>query len=330
MQRLQAWYDPSTGLYRTTGWWNSANAMTTLATYARLTGARTYDGVFAQTLTAAQRTSTGFLNDYYDDEGWWALAWIDAYDLTGDESYLAMANAIFADMAKGWDETCGGGIWWSKERKYKNAIANELFLSVAAHLARRAKNAAASAADLEWALREWRWFAGSGMIDGEHLVNDGLDAACKNNHATAWTYNQGVILGGLAELHATTQDDALLAEARAIAHAVLSSSTLVDGAGILHEPCEPECGGDGTQFKGIFVRNLARLNREEPAKEYAAFTRKNAASIRAGMTAPEFAIGVRWSAPYGTVNASTESSGLDALLAEATMRQARSGAKPQR
>ena len=46
-----------------------------------------------------------FLNDYYDDEGWWANAWIRAYDLTGNTNFLNMAKTIFSDLTTGWDST---------------------------------------------------------------------------------------------------------------------------------------------------------------------------------------------------------------------------------
>lgn len=315
MQKLQAWYDPESGLYKTTGWWNSANAITTLADYSRATGDQQYVSVFANTFSAAQHTSAGFLNNFYDDEGWWALAWIDVYDLTLDGRYLKMADAIFEDMSKGWDDTCAGGIWWSKDRDYKNAIANELFLSVAAHLMARAQNTEQRAHYRDWALREWQWFSQSGMINSDHLVNDGLDAHCKNNHGITWSYNQGVILGGLAELHGQEQDAALLSEANAIAAATLSSPALTDAHGILHDSCEPNCGGDGTQFKGIFARNLADLHKVSPALRYKAFLIANADSIWNGMRVQEQGIGVAWAPPYGTVNASTQSSGEDALVA---------------
>jgi predicted alpha-1,6-mannanase (GH76 family) len=320
MQRLQAWYDPATGLYRTTGWWNSANAITTLADYSRITGDKQYEGVFSNTFSTAQHTSAGFLNNFYDDEGWWALAWIDAYDLTRDERYQKMAEAIFQDMAKGWDDTCSGGIWWSKDRKYKNAIANELFLSVAAHLLAREKNTSRRSYYLDWANREWQWFSHSGMINSSHLINDGLDAHCANNHKTTWTYNQGVILGGLSELYKQTRDSTLLSEANAIAAAALSSPVLTDAQGILHDPCEPNCGGDGSQFKGIFVRNLAALYKISPAPNYKTFLLANADSIWSGMHPPEYGIGVAWTAPYGTINASTQSSGEDALVAAASVK----------
>ena len=89
-------------------------------------------------------------------------------DPRGDEGgrYLATSKAIFADMTTGWDDTCGGGIWWRKDRHYKNAIANELFLSVAAKLALHTKGKE-RAGYLDWAEREWTWFAQTGMINAK-------------------------------------------------------------------------------------------------------------------------------------------------------------------
>src|SRR5215469_15003171 len=136
---LQQWYLPTTGLYTApTGWWNAANSITALANYERITGSRSYDSVLANTFRTAQSAHPNFVNNYYDDDGWWALAWIDAYDLTGNREYLQMAETIFTTMTGGWDDSvCGGGVWWSTAKKYKNAIPNELFLTIAAKLANR-------------------------------------------------------------------------------------------------------------------------------------------------------------------------------------------------
>jgi predicted alpha-1,6-mannanase (GH76 family) len=311
---LQAWYDENTGLYQTTGWWNSANAITVLADYERVARVHQYDSVFANTLVAAQRKAPGFLNNFYDDEGWWALAWIDVYDLTGDRRYLMAAQSIFADMSEGWDETCSGGIWWSKDRKYKNAIANELFLSVAAHLANRADSQGREHY-LEWAQKEWEWFLHSSMINANHLVNDGLTAGCLNNGQATWSYNQGVILGGLAELYKANHDSALLAQAHAIASAAIKG--LRDAHGVLHDSCEPNCGGDGTQFKGIFVRNLSALDAGAPQLQYEKFIFANADSLWSGAHPPSYLLGEVWAAPFGKANASTQSSALDALVSAA-------------
>ncbi|MGH9588556.1 MAG: glycoside hydrolase family 76 protein [Acidobacteriaceae bacterium] len=314
IKALQRWYNPHTGLYRTTGWWNSANAITTLADYSRAAHTKKFNSVFKNTFKAAQKTSPGFINQYYDDEGWWALAWIDAYDLTHHQQYLNMSESIFADMAGGWSTECSGGIWWSKKRNYKNAIANELFLSVAAHLANRAATAQERSVYLAWANREWQWFSHTGMINSHHLINDGLDAHCRNNGRTTWTYNQGVILGGLAELNRANHDQSLIDEAQSIASATLSDPELVKN-GILHEPCEPNCGADGSQFKGIFVRNLGELDQISRSPQFEKFIQRNADSIWSGAHPPAYRLGLIWSAPYGTANASTQSSAADTLAA---------------
>ncbi len=335
VKTLQTWYDPSTGLYKTTGWWNSANAITVLVDYARVSKSTEYNPVLANTFAAAQKTAdperktqapktrAGFLNKYLDDEGWWALAWIDAYDLTKNKDYLAMGESIFADMATEWDDTCGGGIWWSKDNKYKNAIANELFLSVAAHLANRTSGSRRKQY-LGWGNREWKWFEATGMINAKGLINDGLNiagtgatASCTNNGRTTWTYNQGVVLGGLVELAAADHDPDLKAAAQKIGTAAVTQ--LVDPNGILHDPCEPKCGADGVQFKGIFVRNLALLDKAHPDPAYESFLDKNANTLWKNAQGPNFQLSERWSGPFDSANAASQTSALDALVAAARL-----------
>jgi predicted alpha-1,6-mannanase (GH76 family) len=310
IESLQKWYVEETGLWRTTGWWNSANAITVLVDYSRVSGSDVAKSAIENTF--ARNASGKFLNEFYDDEGWWALAWIDAYQWSHDQRYLAMAEQIFADMAGGWDDTCGGGIWWRKDRRYKNAIANELFLSVAAHLANAERDPARRPAYLDWAKREWKWFAGSGMINARGLINDGLTGTCQNNGRNTWSYNQGVILGGLAGLAAASGDAALLERAQAIALAAIGQ--LTDQDGILHDSCEPKCGADGVQFKGIFARNLGVLNAASPAPRFLTFLETNAARICKVQT-EDHRFGVLWSAPSDAVNAATQVSALDAIVA---------------
>lgn len=320
---LQGWYIPATGLYQTTGWWNAANAITALVDFSRIQKTKQFEPILEHTFTEAQKTGKNYLNDFYDDEGWWALAWIDAYDLTGKKQYLAMAETIFADMAASWDNTCGGGIWWSKERKYKNAIANELFLSVAAHLANRDK--AQRAFYQEWANREWSWFSQSGMINSSNLINDGLTIgastnggpACTNNGQNTWSYNQGVVLGGLVELSKRNHDPALLQSASKIATAAIKG--LSDSSGVMHDTCEPKCGADGVQFKGIFVRNLVVLQKAAPQNSYLTFVDTNADSIWNSARGPNFQLGQVWSGPFVEGDAASQTSALDALIAAASL-----------
>jgi predicted alpha-1,6-mannanase (GH76 family) len=314
LKTLQAWYAEDTGLWKTTNWWNAANALTAIDGYAKLRAEPDFRSVIANTFE--RNSAKNFLNDYYDDEGWWALGWAGAYEVTHEARYLAMAETIFSDMTRGWDDSvCGGGIWWSKTRRYKNAIANELFLSVAAKLAELTADPQKKAGYLDWAQREWKWFEGSGMINGLNLVNDGLDAACHNNHRTTWSYNQGVILGGLTMLSRESGDAKLLAVAQAIALSAVGRLTDVDG--ILHDPCEPaRCGNDAPQFKGIFARNLAALNAAAPLPGFRAFLRRNAESVWKNRDA-EGRFGVVWSGPSELKTAATQVSALDALIGAA-------------
>ncbi len=306
-------YNRDTGLFNTTGWWNSANAITALTDEARLTHDSAVPPVLSNTFTQAPHRFPNFLNEFYDDEGWWALAWIDAYDLTHDKRYLNAAKLIFTDMSGGWDQTCGGGIWWKKDRHYKNAIANELFLQVAAKLALHAHRSERKRY-LDWASRDWQWISASGMINADGLVNDGLDNSCHNNGRTTWSYNQGVILGGLTALSRAQKRPDLLEPASRIATAAITH--LADANGILHDPCEPECGEDGVQFKGIFSRNLAQLQNALPNSSFAQFLENNANSVWSTDRTADNRFSTVWSGPATADNAGAQASALDALNAD--------------
>lgn len=310
---LQRWYSPRTGRWRTTGWWNAANALTAVIAYTQHTGDRTHAGIIGTTFAAARRRHADFINSFYDDNGWWALAWVAAYDLTGDSRYLAAARTIFAHNTGGWDGTCRGGLWWNRARKYKNAITNELFLTLAARLHQRVPGDANYRA---WALRAWDWFHGSGLIGPGGLVSDGLTPACASNGGTTWTYNQGVILGGLAALYEITGDRAYLAQGESIAGAALS--TLASPQGILTEPCEAAaggCDGDATQFKGIFVRNLGDFYARSPRPAFRTFILGNASSIWDSNRSSGDRFGLHWAGPFDQADASRQASALDALNA---------------
>ncbi|KAL4862736.1 hypothetical protein BDV12DRAFT_202766 [Aspergillus spectabilis] len=270
-----------------------------------------------------------WLDGSYDDDAWWGLAWVAAYDVTGQEDYLDLAEGIFYHLSNAWPSKCGnGGIDSDYTHVYVGAIANELFLALAAQLANRIPSN--STYYLDWAKRQWSWFEDSGLINENHTINDGLTNDCKNNGGTVWTYNQGVVLGGLVELHRaaaaagndssysnSTSSSMYLENARKIATSAIGA--LVDKNHVLHESCEPDdCGAaDQTQFKGIFMRNLKVLHGVAPNDTYARVINASADSLWEHDRTYANGFGVDWSGPVDSakVNASTQSSAMDALVA---------------
>ncbi|KAL1612261.1 hypothetical protein SLS60_000485 [Paraconiothyrium brasiliense] len=207
-----------------------------------------------------------------------------------------------------------GGIWWDKNHTYVNAIANELFFSTAASLANRAGGSYSGVSYLDIAKKQLAWFKGTGMIQNNSTINDGLDQqTCRNNGGTIWTYNQGVILGGLVELSRETSDKSYIDTAHSIANAAIAT---LAPSGILKDSCEPNCGPDGSQFKGIFIRNLLILHKASPRDSYKDFFKRNAISIWDHDRNKRNELSISWGGPFvSPANASTQSSAMDCLVA---------------
>ncbi len=105
---------------------------------------------------------------WFDDNGWWGLAFINAYRATGTRRYLADAQRALHYIATvGWAQQ-GGGIWWNTDHPYKagEALASGTLLATLLY------QQTGSAFDLAQARRFLAWANTSG-----YSTSNGLYAA---------------------------------------------------------------------------------------------------------------------------------------------------------
>ncbi|KXN90628.1 hypothetical protein AN958_03868 [Leucoagaricus sp. SymC.cos] len=269
------------------------------------------------------------LNGSNDDAGWIVLALWKIGDYMGARGrdptpYNNAASTIYDIIAGQWDDTCGGGVWWSFAHTYKNAITNELFLLISANGYLRFRNPTY----LANAQKTWTWLKNSGMRNSDGLWNDGLDfSTCRNNGQTTWTYNQGVIASGLANLYAATGDTSLLDEAEITLDATIQHLVTNN---ILRESCDdaaaggPVCNQDQQLFKGLWTKHLQYYldMANDPARtaKYNAFLGSQTSAVFHFGTDADNDIGSVWYAPSqgGSIfTPKTSASGLEAHIAAA-------------
>ena len=318
------WLRQAKGEWEDTQFWGSGNAVQALTDYSlyadQLIGSRAFEmepvirGIFkARGTISIELLGLGS----YDDMQWWSLAYANAGALLNDTAMVSSASAVFDHVwAKAYSNSskeCGGGVWWSSKRHYKNAITNELAISIAAVL----HKATGEQRYLDLALAQWAWFQSSGMLNHKTgAICDGLSIdkttfKCSGSGKTSYTYNQGVVLGGLAHLHGIARmpngdkDQSLLDSAHVIANGTMALYTTAGG--ILQEE-NPIHDRDGALFKGIFMRNLRLLIEEcdsaphyspnvQHADVYRAFIKKNMESMVARAQTEQGLYGAYWQGP---------------------------------
>ena len=183
------------------------------------------------------RNTGKWVNNYYDDMAWLALALERGCRLAGVERRRAL-DKLTHQFVTAWVPEDGGGIPWRKQDQFFNAPANGpagIFLARYGDRLRRAQQMG------DWIDRT--------LIDPDtHLVFDGIKAGSLVR--AQYTYCQGVVLGLETELAVRTGDARHVARVHRLVAAVnehMAQSGVLRGTG----------GGDGGLFGGITARYLA-------------------------------------------------------------------------
>jgi hypothetical protein len=136
---------------------------------------------------------------WFDDNGWWGIAFVNAYRATGTRRWLNDAErALKYVAAAGWDPR-GGGLWWNTTHPYKAGAALASDTLLAALVYQQTKSS--------FALGQARKFLAWGNTSGFSQAN-GLYAGSSLN-STPIDYAEGPLIYAqavLCELTATSGD----------------------------------------------------------------------------------------------------------------------------
>ncbi|KAJ3274068.1 hydrolase 76 protein [Terramyces sp. JEL0728] len=266
-------------------WYEGGIMWGTMMEYMRVTGDNQYSTTVVNGLTlgssgtigsflGANKVINGLAGRWNDDIMWWGLGVVTGPEIFGNPaavmpggvSYLALIQSTYDDVWAQWDDSCGGGIFWNrnrqdpnKSRKFmKSTITNAQHINIGARLYLMTGNKTY----IDNAVKVYNWLKG-GVISPDFRIYDGVmsDSTCANSMTDTTylsdSYNPGTLAGALAWLYKATNDPQYMTAAENIAKKALS---LYSSNGIIRDRCETSqagCAQDQVSPKGTFIRGLS-------------------------------------------------------------------------
>lgn len=189
---------------------------------------------------------------FYDDNQWIGLAVMDAYDRTGNKSYVATGKLIYRFMMTGFDTLSGGGLHW-KEGSLggKNTCSNGPGILLALQLYKATKEKKY----MDTALLLYHW-VNDHLQSPEGLYYDNLNVRNGRIGRHFFSYNTGTMLEANVYLYELLHQQKYLQEAIRLANA---SSQYFLGDGKFR---------DGYWFSAVLLRGYQHLLLDHTDRKY--------------------------------------------------------------
>ncbi|KAL2065788.1 hypothetical protein VTL71DRAFT_3458 [Oculimacula yallundae] len=281
---LDGFYVKDSFRWKNIGGWIAANVYNDIMDYELWSNTKTYRNTYGASLltiatsTAAQEKA-GSTNNFNDDQLWWCLAMIRAYQNYGHRELLDQsikqwrtigANAqlfksdqgtkvtkggIVRDVAIPIDCDVDGAVYWASAKDSGlNAISTSLYAQVGAWLFDITGDPSfrgPSEAAIGW-LQRMMLDPKTGIMNIDALMPGG----CKKVLGSL-TYNTGVYIGALTSLYMTTGNVNYLDQATFSVTTATTGGFGNNPALVIDQQADLTANGDGVQWRDILFRNIA-------------------------------------------------------------------------
>ena len=218
------------------------------------------------------------INSFFDDMSWLMLALgrlrqLDQVCGASSGDVLRAGSLLLSQIRSAHTDDLGGGMFWSRERTYKNAATT----GPAALIAARTASDDSAERLLSW-LRENLWDAQRGVFwDGIKLLAAGSGKETTQRDDAVYSYNSGPVLAACLEHAAVVPRDRARSWLEWAGQIIAGAEShfgrdSTSAAGRRRRSLSTHGTGDGGLFTGILVRNLAEAAEDPQLPEASRLT----------------------------------------------------------
>lgn len=241
-------YQDTPGVSNSWHYWPQAHAMDLIIDAYIRTGDSKYSDLFDKWYVGIYGPNGNtYYNHFYDDMEWIALTMVRLYKVTNNEKYLQTAKELWVDIQGGWNDLYGGGISWNKGDGYydKGVCSNAPACILGVKLYKITEEDKYK----ESAEKVYHWMRSVLYEPETGFLQEGM--------GTRFTlsYSLGTFLASGLGMYEITGEEFYLKDAIKATSYGITSNGMVTSLGILRD----EGNGDGSLFKGIFIRYFLEL-----------------------------------------------------------------------